>query len=73
MPRPLPPYAPELNRLENVWQYLRANKLSGRVWDDYDEILSDCADAWNWLLTGLSNRYHYGMTAWYIDWHANRS
>jgi hypothetical protein len=25
---PLPPYAPELNSMENVWDYLRANKLS---------------------------------------------
>ena len=33
---PLPPYAPELNPMENVWDYLRANKLSGRVWKDYD-------------------------------------
>ena len=25
----LPPYAPELNPVENVWQYLRSNKLCG--------------------------------------------
>src|ERR1019366_1720017 len=25
---PLPPYAPELNPVENVWEYLRGNKLS---------------------------------------------
>ena len=30
---PLPPYAPELNAMENVWDYLRANKLSSLVWD----------------------------------------
>src|ERR1700680_2131764 len=29
----LPPYAPELNPVENVWQYLRANWLSHRVWE----------------------------------------
>jgi len=28
---PLPPYAPELNPIENVWQYLRSNKLSMTV------------------------------------------
>lgn len=44
---PLPPYSPELNRMENVWKYLRANKLSAGVWDDYDEILHTCAEAWN--------------------------
>ena len=31
---PLPPYAPELNPVENVWEYLRQNKLSHRVWPE---------------------------------------
>ena len=30
---PLPPYAPELNPMENVWEYLRGNKLSRLVWE----------------------------------------
>lgn len=46
----LPPYAPELNPVENVWQYLRANKLSAIVWDSYDAIVDACCDAWNWLI-----------------------
>jgi len=46
----LPPYAPELNPVENVWEYLRANKLSMLVWDSYDAILEACRDAWNWLI-----------------------
>lgn len=46
----LPPYAPELNPVENVWEYLRANKLSMLVWDSYDAILHACRDAWNWLI-----------------------
>ena len=32
----LPPYSPELNPMENVWQYLRANKLAFTVFDTYD-------------------------------------
>lgn len=47
---PLPPYAPELNSMENVWAYLRGNKLSAGVWDTYEEIVAACADAWNWLM-----------------------
>ena len=43
----LPPYAPELNPVENVWQYLRANHLSMRVWDSYDAIVDACCAAWN--------------------------
>ena len=35
----LPPYAPELNPVENVWEYLRANKLCNLVWDTYDAIV----------------------------------
>ncbi len=27
----LPPYSPELNPIENVWKYFRANQLSRRV------------------------------------------
>ena len=36
---PLPAYSPELNPMENVWDYLRQNKLCALVWDTYDEIL----------------------------------
>jgi hypothetical protein len=43
----LPSYSPELNPVENVWQYLRANWLSISVFDDYDVILDACCDAWN--------------------------
>jgi DDE superfamily endonuclease len=32
-PKVLPPYAPELNPVEQVWAYLRANFLSHRVWN----------------------------------------
>ena len=42
----LPPYAPELNPMENVWNYLRANKLSARVWENYDAIINACREAW---------------------------
>ncbi len=47
---PLPPYAPELNPTETVWEYLRANWLSNSVWDTYDDILTACCDAWNALV-----------------------
>src|SRR6187455_1344739 len=47
---PLPPYAPELNPVENVWQYLRQNQLSLRVWPDYAAIVDTCCQAWNALM-----------------------
>lgn len=46
----LPPYSPELNPQENVWQYLRQNHLSNRVFDTYDAILDACCSAWNSLI-----------------------
>ena len=45
----LPPYAPELNPMENVWAYLRANKLAISVFDSYGDILNTCQDAWNFF------------------------
>ncbi len=47
----LPPYAPELNPIENVWAYLRANKLAITVFDDYDDIVNKTCDAWNFFAT----------------------
>ena len=47
---PLPPYSPELNPVENVWQYLRQNQLSLRVWPDYEAIVDTCCRAWNALM-----------------------
>jgi transposase len=44
---PLPPYAPELNPVENVWEYLRSNLLSFRIWDTYEAIRDACCAAWN--------------------------
>jgi putative transposase len=45
----LPPYSPELNPVENVWQYLRQNQLSNRVFANSDAIVDACCDAWNAL------------------------
>jgi len=47
---PLPPYTPELNPMENAWDYLRGNKLSMKVWDTYEAIVTACGDAWHFLI-----------------------
>jgi putative transposase len=47
---PLPPYSPELNPVENIWEFLRANLLSLRVWDSYEAIIEACCEAWNKLM-----------------------
>jgi hypothetical protein len=60
----LPPYAPELNPMENVWEYLRANKLAAGVWDTYDVILHACADAWNWFIHDKARVRSIGTREW---------
>ena len=58
----LPPYSPELNPVENIWAFLRGNKLSNRVFDTYEAIVDACCDAWVWLtdqpdrITSIGNR-----------------
>lgn len=47
---PLPPRSPELNPTENIWQFLRQNWLSNRVFKNYGDILDHCCFAWNQLI-----------------------
>jgi hypothetical protein len=47
---PIPPDSPELNPMENVWGYLRGNKLSHQAWNTYDAIVQACAEAWRFLV-----------------------
>ena len=61
---PLPPYAPELNPMENVWQYLRANKLCATVWNNHDEIVDACADAWTWFAEDKRRIKFIGTRDW---------
>ena len=60
----LPPYAPELNPMENVWEYLRANKLSALVWNSYDEIIDACRAAWNFLIDDPERIKSIGTRDW---------
>jgi transposase len=46
----LPPYSPELNPTENIWDYLRGNKLSRLVWDSHEAIVAARKEAWHFLI-----------------------
>jgi putative transposase len=39
---PLPPKCPELNPTENIWEFMRDNWLSNRVFKSYDDIVDHC-------------------------------
>ena len=47
---PLPPRSPELNSQENIWQFMRQNWLSNRIFKSFDDILDHCCYAWNTLI-----------------------
>jgi putative transposase len=46
---PLPPTCPELKPVENIWQFMRNNWLSNRVFSSYENILDHGCDAWSRL------------------------
>jgi transposase len=47
---PLPPRSPELNSQENIWQFMRQNWLSNRIFKSFDDIVDHCCYAWNTLI-----------------------
>jgi len=47
---PLPPKSPELNPVENIWQFMRDNWLSNRIFKSYEDVVDHCCFAWNRLI-----------------------
>lgn len=46
---PLPAKCPELNTQENIWQFMRDNWLSDRVFLNAEDLVDHCSGAWNKL------------------------
>ena len=61
---PLPPRSPELNPVENVWQFMRDNWLSNRVFKSYDDVVALCCDAWNNLIDRPWKIMSIGIREW---------
>jgi transposase len=61
---PLPPRAPELNPMENVWQFMRDNWLSNRVFGSRDDIVAHCCEAWNKLIEQPWTIMSIGLRDW---------
>ena len=40
------PYSPELNPIEQVWQYIKQHWLSNRCFDSYEAIVDAACQAW---------------------------
>jgi transposase len=61
----LPPSrAPELNPVENVWRYLRANWLSNRVFETYDDTIDAAGQTWRNLIAQPETTTSTGMRKW---------
>jgi len=60
----IPSKSPELNPQENIWQFMRDNWLSNRVFETYDDILDHCCDAWNKLVDQPDRIKSIGLRQW---------
>jgi transposase len=61
---PMPPKSPELNPVENIWQFMRDNWLSNRVFKSYDDLVDHCCEARNELVDQLWRIMSVGLRQW---------
>ena len=61
---PLPPKCPELNPVENLWQFMRDNWLANRVFQSYENIVDHCCNAWNELVDQPWQIMSIGLREW---------
>jgi DDE superfamily endonuclease len=59
----LPSRSPELNPVENIWQYLRQTWLSNRVFETYDDIVEAACD-WRRLIAQPKTITSIGSRNW---------
>jgi transposase len=60
----LPSRAPELNPVENIWQYIRANWLSNRIFETYEDIIGAACEAWRKLVEQPNAIKSIGTREW---------
>jgi len=60
----LPPQCPELNPVENVWQFMRDNWLSNRIFTSYNDLLDHCCDTWKKLTNQPWTIMSIGLRDW---------
>lgn len=64
---PLPPYAPELNAMEQIWAWIKNHYLSNQCYRNYPEIVDLACSAWN----NLSQNAALIKSIMYRDWITN--
>ena len=60
----LPPRSPELNPVENLWQFIRDNWLSNRIFKSYEQIVDICCRAWNRVIDQPWTIMSIGLRDW---------
>jgi len=55
---------PELNPVENIWQFMRDNWLSNRVFKSYDDLVDHCCEGWNKLVDQPWRIMSIGLRQW---------
>jgi len=60
----LPAKCPELNPVENIWQFMRDNWLSNRIFKSHDDIVDHCCEAWNKLVAQPWRIMSIGRRQW---------
>jgi putative transposase len=50
--------------MENVWDYLRSNKLSRLVWGSYKAIVAACKQAWDFIINDPDRIASIGRRPW---------
>jgi transposase len=61
---PLPPYAPELNAMEQIWEWIKSHYLSNQCYVNYSEIVDRASFAW----TKLSQNIELIKSIMHRDW-----
>jgi transposase len=60
----LPPYSPELNAAERVWEFMKENILAHQVYRDMAHIIDRCCNAWNRVVAEVGRIRNLCSYAW---------
>ena len=63
---PLPPYSPEINSAEEIWERLRAQDLSNYVFKNCEDIINKCCEEWNELLSEVGRLKSLCARSWAV-------
>jgi putative transposase len=62
--RPGSSRSPELDPVENLWQFIHDDWLGNRIFPSYPDILDQCCDVWNKVIAQPWRIMSIGMRRW---------